>query len=282
MLRSQSFSFLVPGLLLLSGCAGLPFFQAEKSSYSIEAAQAVAGKPFSYDDYVTTLSTYVNANGMVNYEQLQQNRQALDRFNAFLAAVTPEVYEGWSKDEQLAYWINAYNSLTLQAIIDQDPLKKSIRDIPGVWNLRQFEIAQGKKTLDNIEHDTIRKKFSEPRIHAALVCAAMSCPPLRTEPYRADQLNAQLDDQSQKFIESPNGLKIDRQANKVYISKIFDWFGDDWKQAYGIEGKFAGSEKERAVLNFISGYVSPEDKTYLEQGNYQVGYLDYDWALNKQ
>ena len=283
MLRSKSLIIIFPGLLLLSSCAYLPFSQPEKSNYSVEAAQAVAGKPFSYDEYTTALATYVNDSGMVNYEQLQQNRQGLDRFNALLANVTPEVFQSWSEAEQLAFWMNAYNSFTLQAIIDQEPLKKSIRDITGLWQFRKFEIAQGEKTLDNIEHDTIRVDFNEPRIHAALVCAAMSCPPLRNEPFRAENLEEQLEDQVQTFVYNPEtGFKIDRQENKVYLSKIFDWYGDDWKRDYSIEGKFAGNEKERAVLNFISNYLEPEDEAYLEQGGYKIGYLDYDWALNKQ
>ena len=283
MLRAQSLSLLVPGVFLLSSCGVLPFFQPSPSEQSIEAARAVAGKPFSYDDYRATLATYVAEDGKVNYEQLQQNRQGLDRFNALLAAVTPETYQGWSQAEQLAFWMNAYNALTLQSIIDQQPLKKSIRDIPGVWKLRQFDVAQGKKTLDNIEHDTIRPEFNEPRIHAALVCAAMSCPPLRNEPYEAQELEAQLESQVQTFVDNPEtGFKIDRDAKQVYLSKIFDWYGDDWKQAYSIKDKFAGSDKERAVLNFISNYLKPEDKTYLEQGDYKISYLDYDWALNKQ
>ena len=283
MIRAKSFLLLVPGVLLLSSCAGLPFFQPKQSSASVEAAQAVAGKPFSYDEYKTALATYVNDNGMVNYEQLQQNRQGLDRFNALLAAVTPDTYQGWNEAEQLAFWMNAYNSLTLQSIIDQRPLKKSIRDIPGVWKFRTFEVAQSDKTLDNIEHDTIRVDFNEPRIHAALVCAAMSCPPLRNEPFEADKLEEQLQDQMQTFVDNPEtGFRIDRDAKTVYLSKIFDWYGDDWKKDYSIEGKFAGNDKERAVLNFVSSYLKPEDKSYLEQGDYKVSYLNYDWALNKQ
>ncbi len=219
---------------------------------------------------------------MVNYQQLQANRQKLDRFNQSLARVNSENYNSWSDREKLAFLINAYNSFTLQSIIDQNPLKKSIRDIPGVWRRRKFAIAELEKTLDNIEHDIIRKDFNEPRIHMALVCAAMSCPILRNEAYTSEKLDVQLDDQTKKFITSDRGFKIDRKQKIVYLSSIFKWYGQDWIASYGIENKFTGSKKEKAVLNFISQYLNPQDRQYLEEGQYKISYLNYDWSLNKQ
>lgn len=112
----------------------------------------------------------------MDYAGLQANREQLDRFNRSIGKVAPEVYLGWSYAEKLAFLINAYNCFTLQSIIDQQPLKQSIRQIPGVGKRRKFEIAQSQKTLENIEHDTIRQDFNEPRIHAAVVCAAINCP----------------------------------------------------------------------------------------------------------
>ncbi len=236
----------------------------------------------NYQNYNNVLQTHVSDRGLVNYQQLQANRQELDRFNQSFAMVSPETYNSWSEQEKLAFLINAYNSFTLQSIIDQNPLKKSIRDISGVWKRRKFAIAGREKTLDNIEHDIIRKEFNEPRIHMALVCAAMSCPILRNEAYTAEELDAQLDDQTRKFITSSQGFKIDRDQNIVYLSSIFKWFGKDWIANYKIENKFTGSKKEKAVLNFISQYLNPQDLQYLEQGKYKISYLKYDWSLNKQ
>ncbi|MDJ0898097.1 MAG: DUF547 domain-containing protein [Xenococcus sp. MO_188.B8] len=236
----------------------------------------------NYQNYNNILQSYVSDRGLVNYQQLQANRQELDRFNQSFAMVSPETYNSWSEEEKLAFLINAYNSFTLQSIIDQNPLKKSIRDIPGVWKRRKFAIAGMEKTLDNIEHDIIREEFNEPRIHMALVCAAMSCPILRNEAYTAEELDAQLDDQTRKFITSSQGFKIDRDQNIVYLSSIFKWFGKDWIANYEIENKFTGSKKEKAVLNFISQYLNPQDLQYLEQGEYKISYLKYDWSLNKQ
>ena len=237
---------------------------------------------FNYQTYNHVLQTYVSDRGLVNYQQLQTNRQQLDQFNQSLATVTTETYNSWSETEKLAFLLNAYNSFTLQSIIDQNPLKNSIRDISGVWKGRKFVITGSAKTLDNIEHDIIRKDFNEPRIHMALVCAAMSCPILRNEAYTAEELDAQLDDQTRKFITSPQGFKIDREQKIVYLSSIFKWYGQDWLPNYGTENKFTGSKKEKAVLNFISQYLNSQDRQYLEQGKYKISYLNYDWSLNKQ
>ena len=167
--------------------------------------------------------------------------------------------------------------------MSKNRLKNSIRDIPGVWSSKKFQVAGESKTLNNIEHDIIRPTFNEPRIHAALVCAAKSCPPLRNEPYTGESVETQLEDQTKKWVSnSETGFRINRQENKVYLSKIFDWFGEDWEAEFGVKDQFAGNDKQKAALNFISNYVSAEDQAYLKAGKYQVSYLDYDWSLNKQ
>ena len=241
-----------------------------------------ANQSFSYKDYTQVLNTYVDDAGLIDYQGLQANREQLDKFNQSLAAVSPETYAAWSEPEQIAFWMNAYNSLTLQSIIDQDPLPESIRDISGVWNRRKFSIAGESQTLDNIEHDILRQDFDEPRLHVALVCAAISCPPLRNEPYLPEKLDAQLNDQVAKFIVSPHGFKLDRQQNKVYLSSIFKWYGKDWVDTYGVKDQFAGNSKQRAVINFLSQYLNPEERRYLETESYKVDHLDYDWSLNQQ
>ncbi|MDJ0746640.1 MAG: DUF547 domain-containing protein [Xenococcaceae cyanobacterium MO_167.B27] len=257
--------------------------QDRQNSISLEnnADILAEAESFNYQDYAEVLKTYVSDRGLVDYEALQANREKLDQFNQALGSVTPSIYNSWSEAEQLAFLINAYNSLTLQSIIDQNPLKKSIRDIPGVWRRRKFELAGNSKTLDNIEHDILRKEFNEPRIHAALVCAAISCPPLRNEPYLPEQIDSQLDDQVRKFIASSHGFKIEQDDNRVYLSSIFKWFGEDWVTSYGIEDKFTGNRKEKAILNFISKYLNESEREYLQEGQYRISYLDYDWSLNK-
>ena len=264
----------------LVGCStGAVTTSSDSASAQVEIASA---QGVDYTIYDEVLSTYVDDEGWVNYADLQQSRQALDTFNNGLATVDDATLSGWSEAEQIAFWINAYNSLTLKSIIDQTPIKPSIKDITGVWRLRRHPINQDEKTLNNIEHDVLRVDFDEPRLHAAIVCAAISCPPLRNEAFTGENLDAQLDEQVVQWLARPDGLKIDQEAGEVKVSKIFSWFGVDWIPSYGVDSGFTGSEEERAVLNFISNYVSDEDRAYLEAGDYQLSYFDYDWTLNDQ
>ena len=276
-------SLSIPLCLAIASCGAINEVSVGQDTPAVEnsAPFSLAQAGFNYQDYAQVLKTYVNAQGLVNYSGLQANRAQLDRFVQSMGAVPQNVYQSWSEQQRLAFLINAYNAFTLQSIIDQNPLKSSIRRIPGVWKRRKFLVAGEQKTLDNIEHATIRKEFSEPRIHAALVCAAISCPPLLNEPYTGDKLEQQLEERSSKWIKGVHGLAIDRNSNTVSISAIFKWFGEDWLSQYETN-QFKGNAKEKASLNFASKYLSPQDAQYLRAGNYRVKYLNYDWALNKQ
>ena len=270
----------IVGLNAIASCSQLVNSSQTPANLTTDTTKAVANRPFSYQDYAEVLQTYVSDRGLVDYATLQANRTQLDRFNQSLGTVAPETYESWTEAEQIAFLINAYNSFTLQSIVDRSPLPESIRDIPGVWKRRKFVLAGTEKTLDNIEHDILRKEFNEPRIHVALVCAAISCPPLRNEPY-SERLDAQLEEQTAIFAASPQGFSLDRQDNRVYLSSIFKWFGQDFEENYGIEDKFQGNDKQRAALNYLSPKLEPQKQEFLE-GDYNVKYLDYDWSLNKQ
>lgn len=259
----------------------LPKFEPVRLSTEV-TVEVAANSSFDYQDYAEVLQTYVDDMGLVDYVGLQANREQLDRFNQSLGEVSPETYASWSEAEQIAFLSNAYNAFTLQSIIDRDPLVDSIRDIRGVWNRRKFNLAGEEKTLDNIEHDILRKDFNEPRIHVALVCAAISCPPLRQEPYLPEQLDAQLDDQTARFADSIHGFSIDRAKNRVLLSSIFKWYGKDFIKTYGVDDKFQGNKQQRAVLNYFSSKLTSQDRQFLEQNDYKVKYLDYDWSLNIQ
>jgi len=253
-----------------------------------------AGRGFSYDAYAAALKAYVDDQGMVNYRELKANSGQLDAFAAAVGNVDPKVYQGWGEAEKIAFWINAYNALTLEAIIRHYPIRSSfgrsliyprnsIRQIPGVWTKLRFMVRGRQMTLDEIEHQVLRKEFAEPRIHTALVCAAMSCPPLRNEPYVGAGLAEQLDDQTRRFLRHPQKFRLDRENRRVYLSSIFKWFGEDFVRSYGTEAKFAGyGETQRALLNFISNYLDEADRKYLAGEKPRVRYLSYDWSLNEQ
>ena len=220
------------GMIAIASCADLANSSQtstqQNSSVVKETKKVAVNQSFDYQDFAEVLETHVDEQGLVDYVGLQANREQLDSFNQALGAVSPETYASWSEAEQIAFLTNAYNAFTLQSIIDQQPIKESIRDIRGVWNKRKFSLAGEEKTLDNIEHDTLRKDFNEPRIHVALVCAAISCPPLRNEPYLPEKLDAQLDDQTAKFANSIHGFNLDRRDDRVYLSSIFKWYGKDF------------------------------------------------------
>ncbi|MFC1851284.1 DUF547 domain-containing protein [candidate division CSSED10-310 bacterium] len=252
------------------------------------------GALFFYDDYASILKQYVDDEALVAYKSLQANRQRLDNFVALLEGVQDSTYNKWTSTEKIAFWINAYNALTLVAIIDHYPIKasglssfrfpeNSIRQIPGVWKKLQFTVKGKRVTLDEIEHKILRAQFKEARIHMALVCASIGCPPLRNEPYTGAQLEKQLDDQSRLFLSLSRNFKIDRARKKVYLSSIFNWFKSDFEVQNSPGKSISGQGKAlSAVLNFIAKYLSANQRNYLLQASYSIDYLEYDWSLNGQ
>lgn len=249
---------------------------------------------FNFESYAAVLERFVDDEGMVDYEGLKADGGALENLLEAMAALDRGTFDLWSDDAKVAFWINAYNALTLDAIIDHYPIKasfvrslrypkNSIRQIPGVWDKLEWAVMGRKMTLDDIEHETLRADFNEPRIHVALVCAAMGCPPLRNEPYVGERLDEQLDDQAGKFFANPAKLRVDRDAGRLYLSPIFDWFGEDFVKTYGTDEKFEWyGEVERAVVSFVSRYLSKDDGEYLESRELSIRHLDYDWSLNQQ
>lgn len=251
---------------------------------------------FDYSEYDKVLQTYVNEKGMVDYEGLKANRAPLDRFHEKVASLDRESFEKWPDPARIAFWINIYNSLTLKTIINHYPIERSllspsayiypensIRQISGVWDEITHEVMGENMTLDQIEHEVLRKDFNEPRIHVALVCAAKGCPVLRNEPYTGPRLDEQLKEQSRIFINNPEKFRIDKEAGLVHLSSIFKWFGADFVKKYSAKGEFKGKGEEvSAVLEFASKHLDPQEVEYLKDGDYSIDYLDYDWSLNEQ
>jgi len=266
----------------------------ESDSQALLQSEAKEQNRSGYSDYAGILKAYVDENGTVNYSELKKGRSALDSVVRWVGGLDRRTFENWNEKEKIAFWINAYNALTLQVIIDHYPLKRkglkgylypssSIRQIPGVWDKVKFKVMGKDMTLDEIEHRNLRKYFNEPRIHMALVCAAIGCPPLRNEPFFPEKLDEQLDDQGREFMSNEKKFRINRNKGVVYISSIFKWFGEDFVKTYGTKAGFEGkNETERAVLNFVSRYIPEESAAFLKTGDYKLKYLDYDWTLNEQ
>ncbi|QMU28680.1 DUF547 domain-containing protein [Adhaeribacter radiodurans] len=225
------------------------------------------GQAVSHDAYSVLLQKYVSTQGKVNYKDFLKDSTALNHYLESLSNNPPA--ETWSRAEQLAYWINAYNGFTLQLILRNYPVK-SIKDIgskikiPFVntpWDKKFIRIGQTWIDLNHIEHSVLRKEFNEPRIHFAIVCASVSCPTLLNEAYTAANLEQQLNNQARIFINDPSRNQI--QSNRIQISKIFSWFKGDFTQ-------------RESLIEFLNKYsqvkINPDAR---------VSTLDYNWNLNE-
>ncbi len=177
-----------------------------------------------------------------------------------------------TRAEQLAFWINAYNILTIDLVRRNYPVE-SIRDIGSfffpVWEREAGTIGGRSYTLNEIEHEILRP-LGDPRIHAAIVCASTSCPQLRREPYEASRIDAQLDDAVRAFLSNgEKGFRLEEETSTVRLSRIFDWFADDF-------------DSEGGVLTFVRRYAPGSAMEWLVRNSdeVEVEYLDYDWRLN--
>ena len=243
-------------------------------------------------EYGKVLSAYVDDDGMVYYLGLKQNPKDLGTFLLRIGAVKRRDFDRWTDPQKIAFWINAYNGITLKSIIDSYPITKSgwfsrfpansIRQISGVWNKTTWDVMGRPMTLDAIEHEELRKHFNEPRIHMALVCAAIGCPRLRNEPYTGATLDAQLKDQSEWFVRHREKFRIDTRAKTVHMSAIFEWFGGDFVKTWGKAPELSGrGDNERATLHFALQHL-PADKRPRVTKDFGVKYLSYDWSLNER
>ena len=223
-------------------------------------------KPIDHVIWDELLKKHINDDGLVNYKGFMQDSLQLKSYLKLLSKNHPND-ANWSNDEQLAYWLNAYNAFTIKLILDYYPVK-SIKDIAGAipfinssWDLKFIQIENETYDLNNIEHGIIRNQFNEPRIHFALVCAAVSCPPLRNEAYQAEKLEKQLQNQAYRFINDSSKNKI--TPEQAQLSKIFSWY----------KGDFTHQKSLLEYLNLHSEIKLTKDT--------EINYLDYDWQLNE-
>jgi hypothetical protein len=254
------------------------------------AAPAAPPRPATFDhtyaEYGAVLAGHV-VGDRVDYQRLKANRASLDRVVAAFGAATDADVSAWSRPQRMAYWINAYNLFTLRAIVDHYPIqgrwlslypRNSIRQIDGVWTGLRWQAGGRSITLDDMEHKLLRPEFQDPRVHFAVNCASIGCPPLAVEPYRADRLDAQLDAAAVRYLQSPRGLVV---ANgTLRLSSIFDWFGGDFDARFAASGPTGRSTTDRALLAVVAKYGTPEARAAAQNPNVRLTYLDYDWSLN--
>ncbi|MDG1277673.1 MAG: DUF547 domain-containing protein [Algoriphagus sp.] len=224
--------------------------------------------PPNHQTWDQLLKAHVSPTGIVDYKGFIKDKAKLDAYLKTISENAPD-RKTWSKNEQLAYWINAYNAFTVKLIVDNYPVK-SIRDlgsalkipmIKDVWHYKFFKIGGQESSLDEIEHSILRKEFEEPRIHFAINCASVSCPPLLNEAFTAAKMESQLDRVAKTFVNDKSRNKI--SANAVEISSIFSWFKGDFT-------------KNGSIIDFLNKY-----STLKINSNAKVSHLDYNWNLNE-
>ncbi len=235
----------------------------------------------SYEKYGALLKGHVHwsADGhssTVDYAGLKRERPALKAVLAEFSAVSPQTFAGFKREQQMVFLINAYNAFTLELILTEYPELKSIRDLGSFfrspWQQSFFNLLGEKRTLDWIEHERLRPVYKEPRIQFAVNCASIGCPALRPEPFLAAQLDAQFQDQQRRFLSDRSRNRYDAARNTVYVSKIFDWFVEDFEAD--------GSLKDWLAARAELLADAAADQARIKQKTFRVDHLDYDWSLN--
>lgn len=252
----------------------------------VTAAGRTEGFDHDYATYAAVLRAHV-VPPRVDYRGLKASRSGLDRAVAEFDSPAAGREPGWSRDQRLAFWINAYNAFTLRAIIDHYPIqsgpltlqpRNSIRQIDGVWTKLKWRAAGRTVTLDDIEHQILRPEFKEARIHFAVNCASISCPPLVAEPYRPGTLEVQLDAAARTYLASSQGLQVDGDTFRV--SSIFKWYGGDFVDGYAALLAGERNQTERAILGAIMKFGPAAASARARSGTPALRYLAYDWSLN--
>jgi hypothetical protein len=259
-------------------------------SFAHTTAQPPA--PPGMDPFHRVLEQILDINvrdGLVYYRALRGERGRLDRYAASLN-VPAATYESWSREQQMAFWVNAYNVFVLQTVISNYPIRgrsaeysaTSIRQIPGAFDRIKHRAAGRTLTLDEIEK-TVIPEFKEPRLHLALGRGAIGSGRLRSEAYTAERMNSQLDALQAEFVTEQPMLKVDRSAGVVSVTPILSWHDAEFIAKYdpGATGTFAErSPIERALVAFIMPHLLPLEREFLQMNQFKVTYHPFDWRLN--
>ena len=239
------------------------------------AAQQVSIDNIKHDAFDTLLKKYVDTDGMVDYKAWHNNhtdRLALVNYLDELSKANPNAHA--QRNAQLAYWINAYNALTIEGILRVYPttsIRKHTAKLFGynIWKKLYLYTGSTKINLDSIEHKVLRQ-MNEPRIHFAIVCASISCPRLLNEAYTAAKIENQLVTNTTDFFSRSQNLTIDQRSSSLKLSAIMSWFGTDF------------GDTTAKQIEAIGPYFPEAAKTFVSSGKYSVKYLDYNWKLNAQ
>ena len=234
---------------------------------AIIAPQALAALKVDNHLYAELLSKHTR-DGLVDYASFKTEHPKLKEYIEYLAGINPDKL---SRDDAFAYYINLYNAATIDLVLENYPGIDSIKDIGGFfgkpWKI-EFITLKGKKVhLDHVEHEILRPTYKDPRIHFAVNCASLGCPPLHTEPFEGETLNATLDELTIQNMADPAHTRL--EGDDLYVSKVFDWFGEDW-----------GGKEDKVA--FVHKYSSRKQAAEIDQlgSSLNLKYSEWDWTLN--
>ncbi len=215
------------------------------------------------------LKNRVDKNGLVDYEGLRKDkkeRKALREYLDYLGTFNPDKLK--SKEEKLAYWINAYNAAVIVGVIELNP-KKSVKDEKDFWHRIVLHAGEKEYSVGEIENSVLRN-LEEPRMHWAIVRASKGCAALLQEPYTAEKLDKQLAKQEKDYLAGRKQAYVNKEKGLLMLSSLFYWYGEDFVKAAGTK------------LDYVKKYLSKEDLEYIEDNQVSPKYIKYDWSLNKQ
>lgn len=219
-----------------------------------------------------------NKQSRVAYTGFQADRAELKAVLDSLSAVSKASFDGWTREQQMAFLVNAYNAFTIELVLTGYPGIQSIKDlgsfVQSAWKKKFFTLLGERQNLDWVEHAQLRPRYADPRIHAAIVCASIGCPALRPEAFTATQLNAQLEDGMRRFLGDRTRNRY--QNGQLEVSQIFKWFREDFEQGH------QGFAKVQDVFARYAAQLTdqPGGQAALRAKTVPIGYLDYDWSLN--
>ena len=221
-----------------------------------EKVGIVEDSPPSHDSFDAQCRKFIDSKGFVDYSAWKKQESELDNYLSLLGEQGPS--EDWSNDEKLAYWINLYNAYTIKLILKNLPVE-SITKLHGgkPWDVKWIKVGNETYSLNNVEHDIIRKRFNEPRIHFAVNCAAKSCPPINNKAWTAENLESELERVTRSFINNKSMNQI--SSKQLKLSKIFEWYQGDFGD----------------LRTFVQDYVDVNIKP-----SASISHIEYDWSLN--
>lgn len=235
-----------------------------------------------HNGFDRVVQRFVDENGLVNYKQLKAESKDLDDFVAQLKkvgpTVTPQLFT--TRADSFAFWLNAYNALVLYGVKEAYPISSVTDILPdfGFFKKQVFQVDGQRLTLDQIEHGILRPIFQDPRIHAAINCAARSCPKLNSTPFQASHLEDQLQSAMSNMIHSQKHVRLDLAQKTLYLSKIFSWFQTD----------FTGWLKQNqpnvpsTLIGYIGLFITKSQNEGLRDKDLKIVFNEYDWSLNDQ